>query len=165
MTCTGDVALRSMSQTFLIMFMVSKAMPPVLSTSSARPIFIKAAIDFNGVVNRHTLTRLSASPSFSSPSSLYQYLLVPAPSVTCPFYFSYSSSSATFSVRPTIRKKECNCECHRPCRCEWVTDKCVTVFASEKWETIKKKVWVVRRKLTAAQEDGLRHTHLDAQAL
>lgn len=48
-----------------ITFAVSGFIPAELCTSFSRLIFIRAAIDFNDLVNRHTLTPLPASPSCS----------------------------------------------------------------------------------------------------
>ena len=85
MGCAGNGVLVFMSLVCLIMFTMRKAMPPKLNSGYAREILIKAAIDFNCVVNRHTLTGLSASPSFSLPSflcinsCLYKHLQLHAP--------------------------------------------------------------------------------------
>lgn len=111
MGCPGDAVLLFKSQTCLIAFTASRAAHPELSTSYARQIFITAAIDFNCVVNRLTAARLSASPSFSSPSSLCidsyfsNHLHLPAP--------------ITFLARPALQQSAIMCrECRGSCRCE-----------------------------------------------
>lgn len=138
--CTGDTVLRFMSQSCLIVFTASRAAPPELSASYARLIFITAAIDFNCVVNRHTPTRLSASPSFSSPSSL-----------CIDSYFSkhfHLHGPITFLARPALQQSavmrrqpwvswllQMRAD-KPPCRKVW--SDVVFVFASEKREMIKK---------------------------
>lgn len=117
---TGCYAL--FSQVCLITFPVSNAMPPKLSTGYARQIFIKAAIDFNCVVNRHTPTWLSASPFFSSPSSLcinscfpkHLQLHVPVIFLT----LLHKSQSVPQSTKKEINKRADNCQCCGCCRCE-----------------------------------------------
>lgn len=72
MGCTGNGALHYMSQVCLITFTVRRTVPPKLRTGYARQIFIKTAIDFNCVINRHTDSALSIPLLFISILSLYQ---------------------------------------------------------------------------------------------
>lgn len=138
--CTGDAVSRFTSQTCLIVFAASGAAPPELSTSYAGQIFITAAIDFNCVVNRHTPARLSASPPFSSPSSL-----------CIDSYFSkhlHLHAPITFRARPALQQSAImrrqpgapwllQMRADKPA-CRKVWSDVVFVFASEKREMIKK---------------------------
>lgn len=85
-----------------ITFAVSKSVPAELGTSFPQLIFIRTAIDFNDLVNRHTPNLLSASPALSCPLPLSSSLSSTFASSCVLFFppFLLSSLSTTTSINP-----------------------------------------------------------------